>query len=89
MWWGNNLLLSKTAFFKHNKPYRMITVHPQYVVDAAQTCTAVLLPATEWEQILDALEELDDIQAYDTAQAGSQEAIPLAQALREIGVENS
>jgi PHD/YefM family antitoxin component YafN of YafNO toxin-antitoxin module len=52
----------------------MITVHPQYVVDAAQTRTAVLIPAAEWEQILEDLEELDDIQAYDTAKAGERQA---------------
>lgn len=66
----------------------MITVHPQYVVDAAQTRTAVLIPAAEWEQILEALEELDDIQAYDAAKAGPQEAISFAQAMREIGLES-
>ena len=66
----------------------MITVHPQYVVNAAQARTAVLIPADEWEQILEALEELDDIQAYDTAKAGPQEAVPFAQALREIGLES-
>ena len=62
----------------------MINVHPQYVVDATQTRTAVLIPAAEWEQILEALEELDDIRAYDAAKAGEQKAVPFAQALREI-----
>ena len=66
----------------------MITVHPQYVVDAAETRTAVLIPVAEWEQILEALEELDDIRAYDAAKAGGQEAVPFAQALREIEQEN-
>lgn len=66
----------------------MITVHPQYVVDAAQTRTAVLIPAAEWEEILEALEDLDDIQAYDAAKAEGQEAVPFAQALREIEQES-
>lgn len=66
----------------------MITVHPQYVVDAAQTRTAVLIPAAEWEEILEALEDLDDIKAYDMAKAEGQEAVPFAQALREIELEN-
>ena len=66
----------------------MITVHPQYVVDAAQTRTAVLIPAAEWEQILEELEELHDIRAYDAAKAGPQEALPFAQALREIALES-
>lgn len=66
----------------------MITVHPQYVVDAAQTRTAVLIPVAEWEEILEALEDLDDIRAYDVAKAEGQEAVPFAQALREIEQEN-
>ncbi len=66
----------------------MITVHPQYVVDAAQTRTAVFIPAAEWEEILEALEDLDDIRAYDMAKAEGQEAVPFAQALREIELES-
>jgi len=62
----------------------MIKVHPQYVVDERQQRTAVLLPLAEWEQILDYLEELDDIHAYDETKAGSQEIIPFEQAVREI-----
>jgi PHD/YefM family antitoxin component YafN of YafNO toxin-antitoxin module len=66
----------------------MITVHPQYVVDATQTRTAVLIPAAEWEEILEALEDLDDIRAYDMAKAEGQEAMPFAKALREIELES-
>jgi PHD/YefM family antitoxin component YafN of YafNO toxin-antitoxin module len=62
----------------------MIKIHPQYVVDENQQRKAVLIPLAEWEQILDYLEELDDIHAYDEAKAGSQEAMPFEQAVREI-----
>lgn len=62
----------------------MIKVHPQYPVDEHQQRKAVLLPLAEWEQILDYLEELDDIRAYDKAKAGSQEAMSFEQAVREI-----
>jgi hypothetical protein len=62
----------------------MIKVHPQYVVDERQQRTAVLLPLAEWEQILDYLEELDDINAYDEAKVGSQEIMPFEQAIHEI-----
>ena len=54
----------------------METVHPQYVVDENQQRKAVLLPLAEWERIIEELEELDDIRAYDEAKAGSQEAVP-------------
>ncbi|MCI5140886.1 MAG: hypothetical protein D3909_03990 [Candidatus Electrothrix sp. ATG1] len=62
----------------------MLSIHPQYVVDAARKWTAVLVPVNEWEEILEALEELDDIRQYDAAKAESQEAVPFTQAMREI-----
>ena len=62
----------------------MVTVHPEYVVDKDKHTKAVLLPISEWEQIVDALEELDDIRAYDEAKASPQDSIPFDQAVREI-----
>ena len=62
----------------------MVSVHPEYVVDEHRQRKAVLLPVSEWERILEELEELDDIRAFDEAQAGSKEAIPFEQAVREI-----
>jgi hypothetical protein len=62
----------------------MIPLHPQFVSGSNQGPTVVLtLP--EWERILEALEELDDIRAYDQAHAGSQESVPFEQAVRELG----
>jgi hypothetical protein len=62
----------------------MIKVHPQYVVDENQQRMGVLLSFAEWEKILDYLEELDDIHAYDEAKAGSQETILFEQEVREM-----
>ncbi len=64
----------------------MVTVHPEYVVDKDKQPTAVLLPISEWEEVMDELEELDDIRAYDNAKANAsaQDSIPLDQAVREI-----
>ncbi|HBA84473.1 MAG TPA: hypothetical protein DCZ95_10300 [Verrucomicrobia bacterium] len=62
----------------------MVTVHPEYVVDEQQRLKAVLLPVAEWERVVEELEELDDIRAFDKAKAGSQEAVPFEQAVREI-----
>lgn len=62
----------------------MTTLHPEYVIDEKQRPKAVLLPVAEWERVLEELEELDDIRAYDEAKAGPQEAIPFEQAMREI-----
>ena len=62
----------------------MVTVHPQYVVDENQQREAVLVPLAEWERIIDDLEELDDIRAYDEAKTGPQDTVPFEQAVREI-----
>jgi hypothetical protein len=62
----------------------MVTLHPEYVVDEKQRRKAVMIPLAEWDQIIEALEELDDIRAYDVAKAESQEAVPFESAVREI-----
>jgi len=62
----------------------MTAVTPRYLVDENQQPTDVVLTIGQWHQILDELEQLEDIKAYDEAKAGSQEAVPLQQAIREI-----
>ncbi len=61
----------------------MVTLHPEFVIAKKQR-KAVMLPISEWERILDDLEELDDIRAYDTATSGPQDAVPFEQAVCEI-----
>jgi hypothetical protein len=65
----------------------MLVVHPQYVVDENQQPQSVILPVAEWKQIVEELDELDDIRAYDEAKAGSQETISFDQAVHEIQKE--
>ena len=62
----------------------MITVHPEYVVDKDKKPKSVLLPVSEWEQVMNDLEELDDIREYDKAKTHSQDTISFDQAVREI-----
>ena len=62
----------------------MVTVHPEYVVDAQANRKAVLLPVSEWAQVVEELDELDDIRAFDEAKAGPQDRIPFEHAVREI-----
>ena len=62
----------------------MVTVHPEYVVDEQQHRKAVLLPVAEWESIVDELENLDDIRAFDAAKSGPQDTVPFEHAVREI-----
>lgn len=62
----------------------MVNVHPEYVVDEQQNRKAVLLPVSEWEQIVSELEELDDIRIYDAAKQHSCDRVPFEQAVREL-----
>ena len=62
----------------------MIPLHPQYVDDESHGIKSVLLPLDEWERVLEELEELDDIRAYDAAVREPDEAIPFTQAVQEI-----
>lgn len=62
----------------------MITLHPEYVVDEQQRRKAVLLPLAEWDRIIEDLEDLDDIRAFDAAKADSKESVPFEHAVREI-----
>ena len=62
----------------------MIVIHPEYLFDDQNRKRAVLLPLSEWEQLLDELEELDDIRAYDQAKTNSSEAIPFEDCVREL-----
>jgi hypothetical protein len=62
----------------------MIPVHEEYLVDEHGNRKAVVLPIAEWQQVLAALDELDDVQAYDQAKARPSEPVPFEQAVREI-----
>lgn len=60
----------------------------EYIVSEGGERTRVILDLAEYERLIERLEELEDIQAYDEAKAGIEqegdEAIPLEQAMREI-----
>ena len=56
----------------------------QYVIDGQGNRTGVLLNVEYYEKLVNALEELDALRAYDEAKASGSEAIPVAQAVEEI-----
>lgn len=60
----------------------MPELHPEFLVDEKNHPRAVLLPYPEWEKVMEELEELDDVRAYDTAKSISDEHIPFDQAAR-------
>jgi hypothetical protein len=62
----------------------MLKIHEEYVIDVDGNKKAVVVPMSEWEKILDALEELDDIKAYDKAKSKPSNPIPFEKAINEI-----
>lgn len=56
----------------------------QYVIDAQGNLTGVLLNVEYYEKLVNALEELDAIRAYDEAKDSHSEPLPAAQAFEEI-----
>ena len=57
---------------------------PQFIVDESGNRTGVILDMQSYAQLLEAMEDLDDIRAYDEAETEGGEPIPLDQALKEI-----
>ena len=57
---------------------------PLYLTDETGNHVAVLLDIEEYEKLLEALEELDDIRAYKEAKAAEDETIPFEQAVRAM-----
>jgi PHD/YefM family antitoxin component YafN of YafNO toxin-antitoxin module len=60
----------------------------RYIVDENGKRTDVILPVEEYERMIEALEDLEDVRLYDEAKAalqrGESEVVPLEQAMREI-----
>ena len=56
----------------------------QYIVDSQERRVSVILGVEYYQQLLERLEELEDIYAFDLAETSQDEIIPLAQAIAEI-----
>ena len=65
----------------------MASTREKYVVDSKGRRTAVILDIGAYRKMLEELEELESIRAYDKAKASGDEAIPFEQAIREIDLE--
>lgn len=62
----------------------MGAVRQQFIEDSQGKRIAVLMPIDQYNKMLEQLEEIDDIRAYDAAKAEEDEVIPFDQAVREI-----
>jgi hypothetical protein len=62
----------------------MISTYGNYIIDAQGNKQAIILSMAKWDEILEALEELDDIRVYDKAKKEPSDLMPFEQAVREI-----
>jgi PHD/YefM family antitoxin component YafN of YafNO toxin-antitoxin module len=62
----------------------MVTLHPEFVVDEKAQKKAVLLPIAEWQRLMEEIEELEDIRAYDKAKAEPDDEVPFEEAVRQL-----
>jgi len=62
----------------------MLNFREQYLVDENDNRIGVLLSIEDYQRIIEELEELESIRAYDEAKASGEKAISFEQALAEI-----
>lgn len=55
---------------------------PQFLTDVKGNKTGVFLSMKEYKKLMEELEELDDIKAYDKAKKKNEKTIPLRDAIR-------
>lgn len=61
-----------------------VDLKERYVVDETGNRVAVLIDIEQYQKVLEALEELESINAYDQAKASDDEIISFDQAVKEI-----
>ena len=62
----------------------MNAIRERFVVDENGNRISVLLDMQDYRRLLESLEELESIRAYDAAKQSDSEAIPFEQAVEEI-----
>jgi hypothetical protein len=56
----------------------------QFITDTTGKTLSVILPIKDYQKMIDDLEELEDIKAYDRAKARKSEPVPFKQAVKEL-----
>ena len=62
----------------------MLPIKEQYITDENGQRVSVVLEIGAYQKLLEELEELESIRAYDQAKSRDDEAIPFEQAVEEI-----
>jgi hypothetical protein len=75
------VLLSKPGSAKLPSGEFAMAAREQYLVDPDGKRTGVLIGLDYYQRLVEALEEVEAIRAYDEAKASGDEAIPLAESI--------
>jgi len=62
----------------------MLTVNPQYITDDAGKKLSVMLSISEFNSLMEELDELEDIRLYDEAKKRNTTSIPIEEAFQMI-----
>ncbi len=62
----------------------MLQIHQEYLTDENGNKKAVVISLTEWQKIIEELEELDDIKAYDKAKSKVSEPVPFEEVIEQL-----
>jgi PHD/YefM family antitoxin component YafN of YafNO toxin-antitoxin module len=62
----------------------MQTINPQYIIDKKGNKISVVISVTEFETIMEELEELEDIRLYDESKSNDDSSIPIDDAFEMI-----
>lgn len=61
-----------------------MNIHAEYIVDENLNKKSVVIPYSEWQEIIEEMEELDDIRAYDKSKQEDDSLIDFDKAVAEI-----
>lgn len=62
----------------------MLALHPKFITDNDGKRTAVILSLEEYESILSALEDMEDVRLYDEAKSNEEESYTVEEAFKQI-----
>ena len=74
----------KPITINYSKSISMGAIKLQYLINDKGEKVGVFLPISQYNELIEKLEELEDIKAYDEAKASPDEFIPVDQAFKEI-----
>ena len=62
----------------------MINFSPKFITDKSSKKIWVVLPLKEFKTMIQELEELEDIRAYDESKSDKQPSVPIDEAFKQI-----